>query len=74
MRVRSLCIQHLFFVEEDSNEVLSRRKHRKKLIERNSVLMQDKIWKSVTYYLWWYHRILASLCMYNSSLRTVNRC
>lgn len=29
MRVRSVCMQHFFFMEEDANEVLSSIKHRK---------------------------------------------
>ena len=41
MRVTSVCIQHLFFMEKDANEDLLSIKHRK--IDRNSVLVQDEV-------------------------------
>ena len=74
MRVTSVCIQHLFFMEKDANEDLLSIKHRK--IDRNSVLVQDEVWKSVTLYnesdilcL----KLLAHAGSYNFTLKTINR-
>jgi len=41
MRVTNVCIQHLFIMEGDANEVLLIIKHSK--IDRNSVLVQDEV-------------------------------
>jgi hypothetical protein len=63
-------------MEEDANEVLSSIKHRKK-IDRNSVLMQDIVWKSVTLYNQsdiLCHKTLASVWRYNFTLKAINRC